>query len=237
MDLKKEAAREASTVIKKNTSIGLGDGATIRWLAGYLMDGISNGINVNLYTSSVQTQLFLQQSGIQVLDISLVDELDIYFDGCDQVDIQLNALKSGAGIHTTEKLFAAMAKRFIILADASKFVSKLDKKFPLVLEVLPQAIGFVMGEMRKKFPEIFLQIRLLETADKPILTRNGNLLVDCFFPEWPELGFLNKESKKIKGVVEISLFYRMANEAIIAGNSGIHRYIRRNGLVSLIDPA
>jgi ribose 5-phosphate isomerase A len=236
MDLKREAAREASTSIKKNTSIGLGDGATIRWLAGYLMDGIGNGINVSLYTSSIQTELFLQQSGARVLDISLVDELDIYFDGCDQVDIRLNALKSGAGIHTNEKLFAAMAKRFIILADASKFVSKLDKKFPLVLEVLPQAIGFVIGEMKRKFPATVLQIRVLETADKPILTRNGNLLVDCFFPEWPDLGFLNKESKKIKGVVEISLFYRMVNEAIIAGNSGIHRYVRKNGLVSLIDP-
>jgi ribose 5-phosphate isomerase A len=215
----------------------LGDGATIRWLAGYLMDEIGNGINVSLYTSSMQTQLFLNQSGMQALDISLVDELDIYFDGCDQVDIQLNALKSGAGIHTIEKLFAAMAKRFIILADSSKFVSRMDKKFPLALEILPQATGFVMAEMKRIFPETTLQTRMLENGEKPIITRNGNLLVDCFFPEWPELGFLNKESKKIKGVVEISLFYRMASEAIIAGNSGIHRYIRKNGLVSLIDPS
>ena len=69
MDLKKEAAAVAYTFIANNTSIGLGDGSTVRWLAGYLKDGIKTGLNVKVYTSSLQTQEFMQASGITVFDI------------------------------------------------------------------------------------------------------------------------------------------------------------------------
>jgi ribose 5-phosphate isomerase A len=234
-ELKKEAARVAYTLVTNKASLGLGDGVTIRCLASYIQNGINNGLNIKLYTSSVQTALFLQEAGIKVLDISLAENLDLYFDGCDQIDVHLNALKSGAGIHTNEKLLAAMAKKFIILADASKFVRKLDNKFPLVLEVLPQAIGFVQKEMEKIFSETSISIRTSDNSNKQVITRNGNYLIDCFFPEWSEPGFVQTQCKNIIGVVEISLFYKMVNEAIIAGNDEIIRYERKDNLVSIIN--
>jgi len=228
MDLKKEAARVAYTFITANTSVGLGDGTTVRWLADYLIDGINKGLKVRVYTSSLPTQDYLQSAGITVFDISGADTLDLYFDGCDQIDCKLNALKSGSGIHTFEKLLATMAKRFIIMADASKFVSKLENKFPLVLEVLPQASSFVLKEMQTLYPEASLSIRKSpDNPEKPVLTRNGNYLMDCRFLKWPELKVLQKQSKKIIGVVEISLFYKMVTEAIIAGKDGIIRYERK----------
>jgi ribose 5-phosphate isomerase A len=226
MDLKKEVARVACTLITSNTSVGLGDGSTVRLLASYLKDGIASGLNVQLYTSSIQTHQFLKQFGIETLDISLTDSLDLYFDGCDQIDADLNALKSGAGIHTNEKLLAAMAKRFIILGDASKFVPKLDNKFPLVLEVLPQAVCFVLRKIKSIISQAQLSVRISDHADKPVITKNGNYLIDCFFQEWPALEFIDSQCKNITGVVEISLFYKMAHEAIIAGNNGIHTYKR-----------
>ena len=236
MDLKKEAALVASAMVKKNLAVGLGDGASVRWLAGYLLERMGKGLNLSLYTSSVQTQLFLEQSGIKPADISRADRLDIYFDGCDQLDFQLNALKSGAGIHTNEKIFAAMARRFILLADDSKFVPRMNSKFPLALETLPQATGFVLSELKKRFRGASLQIRVAEPAGKPIITRNGNLLIDCFFRSWPEPVKINSESKKIPGVVEISLFYKMANEAIVAGETGVRRFIRKQGRVFTVNP-
>ena len=235
MELREEAARMAYTLIAKDTSVGLGDGVTIRFLASYLKAGIDNGLNVKLYTSSIQTQQFFQQLGIATLDLSLTGSLDLYFDGCDQIDEHLNVLKSGAGIHTQEKLLAAMATKFIILADASKFVSKLDSKFPLVLEVLPQATAFVQKEFKKSFSEAALNIRASDSAEKPVITRNGDYLIDCFFPIWPELERLHNLCKNITGVIEISLFYKMADEAIIAGDNGIKRYERKDGLVSIIN--
>jgi ribose 5-phosphate isomerase A len=233
MDPKKEAARVAYTLITNNTSVGLGDGSTIRFLASYLKDGIANGLDVKLYTSSLQTELFVREAGMTIHDIQVTDSLDLYFDGCDQIDEHLNALKSGAGIHTNEKLLASMATRFIILADASKFVSKLDHKFPLVLEVLPQATCFVFKKMRDTIAEAKFSLRKLDNAEKPVITRNGNYLIDCFFSEWPELEFVHRQCKNIAGVVEISLCYKMVNEAIIAGEFGIHRYLRENDSVSV----
>jgi ribose 5-phosphate isomerase A len=235
MDVKKEAARVACTLIDDNTLVGLGDGSTVRSLAEYLLERINAGLKVRLFTSSLQTQDFLRAAGNIVNDISHTDILDIYFDGCDQIDARLNALKSGSGIHTMEKLLASMAKKFVIIGDASKFVQKLDPAFPLVLEVLPPAIAFVQRIILSLYPECKLTIRKSPgQEDKPVLTRNGNLLLDCWFREWPEPEILQVQCKKITGVIEISLFYQMVDEAIIADKDGIKRYARKNDQILLL---
>jgi len=235
MDVKKEAARVACTLIDNNTSIGLGDGSTVRVLAEFLIERINAGLKVRLFTSSLQTRNFLLLAGVTVNDISSTDILDIYFDGCDQIDDRLNALKSGSGIHTMEKLLASMAKKFVIIGDASKFVQRLDPRFPLVLEILPPAITFVQRIILSLYPESTLTIRKsTDPEDKPVLTRNGNLLLDCWFREWPDLEMIQMQSKKITGVIEISLFYQMVNEAIIAGSDGVTRYTKGNDEVHLL---
>lgn len=215
--------------------MGLGDGSTVRLLAECLIDRMNAGLEIRLYTSSLQTLEFLQRRDVLVNDISGTDTLDIYFDGCDQIDGSLNALKSGSGIHTMEKLLASMAKKFVIIGDDSKFVQRLDPGFPLVMEVLPVAIAYVQRIMSSLYPESVLAIRILpDQEDEPVLTRNGNLLLDCWFHEWPELGVLQVQCKKITGIVEISLFYQMASGAIIAGENGISQYERRNGQIHLL---
>jgi len=229
MDFKKEVARVAYTLIKDNSSVGLGDGTTARYLASYVINGIGAGLTLKVYTSSLQTQDFLETAGIPVSDISSVATLDQYFDGCDQIDHQLNALKSGSGIHTMEKILASMAKKFIIMADATKYVAKLESKTPLVLEILPLAISFVHKELQTFYPEALLSLRKSpENKTDPVLTRNGNYLMDCLFPEWPEPGIIQNQCKNITGVVEISLFYDLVDEAIIVGDQGILRYERKN---------
>jgi len=235
MDIKKEAARFASNLVDENTSVGLGDGSTVRLLSEYLIERMNTGLEIRLYTSSQQTLEFLQRRDVFVNDISRTDVLDIYFDGCDQIDGRLNALKSGSGIHTMEKLLASMAKKFVIMGDASKFVQTLDPVFPLVLEVLPLASAFVQRIMLSLYPQCTLTIRKTPgPEDKPILTRNGNLLLDCRFREWPDLEMIQVQTKKITGVIEISLFYQMVNEAIIAGNDGVARYAKRNDQIHLL---
>jgi ribose 5-phosphate isomerase A len=235
MDFKKEAARIASTIVEDNTSVGLGDGTTVRLLAEFLIERINAGLEIRLYTSSLQTLEFLQRRDVSVNDISGTDTLDIYFDGCDQIDGNLNALKSGSGIHTMEKLLGSMAKKFVIIGDDSKFVQRLDPAFPLVLEVLPVAMAYVQRIMSSLYPVSVLAIRLLPDQEyEPVLTRNGNFLLDCHFQEWPELEDLQVQCKKITGIVEISLFYQLVNGAIIAGKDGISRYERRNGQIHLL---
>jgi len=236
MDLKKESARIAFSLIKNNSSVGLGDGSAFRSLAAYLAEGINSGLDLKLYTSSFTTERFLTEAGLTVSDLSHTDSLHQYFDGCDQVDFQLNALKSGSGIHTQEKLLASMADEFIILADESKFIGSFDPKFPLVLEVLPQACGYVMKAMKKMFPLSMQTLRTsAENANGPVLTRNGNHLLDCRFPEWPDPFLVQSQCRPVTGVVDISLFYQLASEAIIAGENGVNRYQKNQEGVHLIN--
>ena len=235
MDLKKEAARVAYTMISNNSSVGLGDGITIRWLADYIIEGIKNGLTIKLYTSSLQTSSHFQKAGITLSDIAEADNLDQYFDGCDQVDSQLNVFKSGAGIHTTEKLLASIADHFIILADASKFVLKLENKFPLVVEVLPQATLFFIKKMKSGFPGVSISIRNGDTMKSPVITRYGNYLLDCHFTDLPDLEFLQNYCKNTTGVVEISLFFKMATDAIIVDEERVRKFKRKNNQVVQTD--
>ncbi|WP_415161751.1 ribose-5-phosphate isomerase A [Parafilimonas sp.] len=113
-------------------------------------------------------------------DISTVSALDIYFDGCDQFDRNLNALKSGSGIHTTEKLLASMASQFVLVGDESKYIDTLQTKYPVVIEVIPDAVHFAQAQLHKMFPSGKTQVREGKT-------RYTNLLVDIWFDEFPEL--------------------------------------------------
>ncbi len=233
MDFKTEAARAAYALIQPGHSIGLGDGSTMLRLAGLIEEGIRNGLQVQLCTSSDKTRQFLAEAGVEVKPVADSDSLDLYFDGCDQIDHELNALKSGAGIHTSEKLVASMAKQFIILAEESKFISKLDVQFPLVIEVLPQAERFIYKALKRIFTDTVLSTRVAEDSNNPLLTLNGNHLVDCRFTEWPPLHYIQDRCKMLTGVVDISLFFQIVTNAIIAG-AEIRHYERKNGLVHAI---
>jgi len=128
-----------------------------------------------------------------------------------------------------------MAKHFIIMADETKYISEFDPKFPLVLEVLPEAWRFVMKELATVFPGASRSLRISSESPNTLLrTRNGNYLIDCWFLKWPDPEFVQMQTRQIVGVVEISLFYQMVNEAVIAGEGGIYRYQRKKDLVSLI---
>ena len=148
-------------------------------------------------------------------------EIDIYFDGCDQLDRQLNALKSGGGIHTQEKLLANMAKQFVLIGDEAKLVDSFDLKYPLVLEILPQSVSFVPFKIIQLFAGTRSVMRMNDKKDGPVITENGNYLVDVYFEKWPELSSINTNFKSVPGIVETSLFYQIANKAVIAGEKGV----------------
>ena len=217
MNLKKIAAEEAVKFIKNNTLVGLGDGTTMLYMVKVLAE--ANYTDLKLYTSSQNTKKILIENNFSVDEIKNKSSLDIYFDGCDQFDKNLNALKSGSGIHTTEKLFASMAKQFILVGDESKYAEALETKFPVVVEVIPAAVTYVQQAIKSLFPQTKIQIRTI--SEQPVITTYSNQLLDVWFTEFPELSALNFQLKNITGVLEISLFYNIATKAIIAGEQGI----------------
>ncbi len=221
MDPKKQAAQKAVNNINNQTTVGLGAGSTIAFMIEFLADELKNGLAVKLLTSSFTTHQLLVQNGFTVLAIADVAEIDIYFDGCDQFDKDLNALKSGGGIHTREKLLASMARQFILVSNEAKYAERLTTKFPLVIELLPESYRFVLASIQKLFPDVKLVLRKSDEKDGAAITDNGNYLLDLWFTSWPDLGLLNNQLKAITGVIETSLFYQLADKAIIAGGDGI----------------
>lgn len=221
MDFKKEAATNAVGLVKAGQVIGLGAGSTIAHMAALLAEQIKAGLQIQLLSSSFTTRQLLLQHGIAVLPVADVEKMDIYFDGCDQVDHDLQALKSGGGIHTREKLLAAMANQFMIAGDYSKYVDRFSTNCPLVIEFLPEALRYVPAQIEQLFPGTTTRLRMGNNRDGATITDNGNYLLDLLFNSWPDLHGLNSILKNITGVVETSLFYNLVTKVIVAGNEGV----------------
>ncbi|PWK66343.1 ribose-5-phosphate isomerase [Mucilaginibacter oryzae] len=220
-DHKLEAAKAASTLVCAGQTIGLGAGTTIAHLVNIIAQDKELAGSLIFTSSSFKTTQLLSRYGLRVQSPALLSHIDIYFDGCDQFDSELNALKSGGGIHTSEKVLASMASEFILLGDDTKFEPRLTAAYPLVLEILPQALQIVCDKLKALFPTALLNQRMSTQKDGALISDNGNMLVDVQFTELPAPENLNTLVKMIPGVVEHSLFYRLATQAIISGEPGI----------------
>ena len=161
-------------------------------------------------------------------EMGWADRVDLYFDGCDQFDRRLSALKSGGGVHTTEKVLASMADEFIIVGDYAKRVERLEPTYPLVLEVIPEALAFVSDRVKRFFNPVRSELRLSNKKDGAVITERGNFLIDCWFDPFPEPAVINDRIAGIPGVLEHSLFYNLAQRAIVAGPDGV-QYFTRSG--------
>jgi ribose 5-phosphate isomerase A len=221
IDHKREAAKGAMTLISAGQTIGLGGGKTIAYLAEMLAEDEQMLQSLTVTSSSFDTTMLLHEKGFSLVAPSLVSKLDIYFDGCDVFDGQLNALKSGGGIHVMEKLLAAAADKFVLLGDAGKFQTALNPKYPLAIEFLPQALGVVRRKIDLLFPGTQFIQRMSSEKTGAVVSDNGNMLADIHFDVFPDLAELDVRVKMIPGVVGHSLFYNMAHLAVISGDSGV----------------
>lgn len=227
MDLRKLAALEAVKYIKNNTTVGFGGGASIAYAIELLSERIKNeNLTIQIITSSLATREVCKKHNVVLNEEINQKPLDLYFDGCDQFDFELNALKSGAGIHTLEKICASLASEFILLGDNTKRTEKFDTKYPVVVDVLPSALFFVMNKITETISGANPKVRIGKSGDDSALTENGNILVDIWFDVFPEPKTLHQQLKAITGVVETSLFIGLAHKAIVASDKGIEIYIR-----------
>lgn len=215
-DLKKECAREALKYIKNDTVIGLGGGSTISYLIEYIKE--NKDLKVKIVTPSFKTKMLCIDNGLEVLHTCSVDKVSVAFDGCDEVDENLNALKSGGGIHTKEKLIASMAEDYILLVDKAKFSKALTFKHPVVVEVLPDALKYV----EKKIKEIGGSpvLRTSSAKDGGTVTENGNLLIDVSFSNVQDIKKLEEDLNSITGVIDISLFTKVVTKVLITDENG-----------------
>jgi ribose 5-phosphate isomerase A len=220
MEAKKRAAEGTIPFFKNKSLIGLGAGSTIAYVIEILNEH-KNEFHAKFISSSFNTLQLLKENEFDVAPLNSVAAIDIYVDGCDQVDRNLNALKSGGGIHTMEKLLASMAKEFIIVGDEGKYVDEFDSKFPVVIDILPEALHYILAKLPMLYPGVKTAIRLSDKKDGPVITGNGNYLVDIWFERWPEPEGLHLALKSITGIIETSLFLGLAHKAILGDKDDI----------------
>jgi ribose 5-phosphate isomerase A len=220
-DYKQAAAREAAKLIRPGDTVGLGAGSSMTHLIAAIKDDPETFRSLKTVTSSFNTRQRLLQEGFRVVESGWLSRVDWYFDGCDQFDRRLNALKSGGGVHAAEKILAAMADQFVLVGDSSKRVDRLDATYPLVVEVVPEALAYVSDRMQQFFNPSRSELRLSDKKDGAVITERGNFLIDNWFATFPEPAMLNERVIAIPGILEHSLFYNMAHRAVIAGPDGI----------------
>ncbi len=225
-DLKQQAAHEAAQLIRPGDTIGLGAGSTMAHLIASLKERPDLMHSLKTVTSSFATRQRLLQEGFVVVESGWISRVDWYFDGCDQFDRRLNALKSGGGVHAAEKVLAAMADQFVLVGDSSKRVERLNGVFPLVVEVIPEALAYVQDRLKRFFNPSRSELRLSDKKDGAVITERGNFLIDSWFEPFPEPAMLNERVIAIAGILEHSLFYNMAHRAVIAGADGIQQYTK-----------
>lgn len=199
-DKLKQAAAEAAVSfiiphLEKRSIIGIGTGSTVNYfidlLAKYKLD--FDGV----VASSELSASRLKQLGVAVYDLNSVTNLEFYIDGADEVNRYLEMIKGGGGALTREKIIAAVAKKFICIADETKLVSALGNH-PLPIEVIPMARSYVAREIVKLGGDPIYR--------EGFITDNGNVILDIHHLTMTNASELEERINNITGVVCNGLF-------------------------------
>ena len=223
---KKNAALEAVKHVKDGFVVGLGSGST----AAYAIKEIGRLIKqkkwhvLGVPTSHQAFQLAVD-CGIPITTLDEHPRLNLTIDGADQIDPDLNLIKGMGGALTREKIVASASKQNIIIADETKLAKKLGTKQPVPLEVLPLAAVLIQTRIKQLKGKPVL--RECEGKVGPVVTDNGNFILDVDFGPIPNPNELNKMLKLLPGVVETGLFIGTADIVYVGTTSHVHRFTRK----------
>ena len=213
MNGKVNASKLALELIRDGMTLGIGSGSTVEIFLNMLGERIKReGLIVYGIPSSYQAMHLAIKNGIKIADL-LEREPDICIDGADQVDSKLNCIKGGGAAMTREKILAFASKKVVIIVDESKLSEKINIKVPV--EVMPFAYGFVLRKLSE-----FCRPKLREGKGKvgPIITDNGNFILDCDFGVIENPEEIERKLKSIPGVIETGIFPSKLIDAVIVGN-------------------
>lgn len=214
--MKKKCALEALQFIQDGMIIGLGGGSTIAYLVAYLEE---SKLDVRVVTPSYQTAMLCIKHHVQVIPTWSVDEVDIAFDGCDEVDEDLNALKSGGAIHTKEKIIASMAKQYVLLVDESKVFTKLPFTHSVTIEIIPESMSYVKKQMEQLHGSVAM--RVSSVKDGYTISDHGNFIMDVHFHDVESCKQLDEEFRRIVGIVDTSLLVDLVSFVLCANEHGV----------------
>jgi ribose 5-phosphate isomerase A len=200
---KRAAGVAASEVVESGMIVGLGTGSTVAYAIRELGRRVrEEGLEILGVVTSYQSEMLAIEAGIPLTTLAQHPELDLAIDGADQIDSDLYAIKGGGAAHTREKIVSASAKRFLVVADESKISAQLDR--PVPVEVLPFAKELVMKKIKELGGEP--ELRLALRKDGPVITDNGNFILDSSFGVIKDPEGLSFQLSAIPGVIEHGIF-------------------------------
>src|SRR5207244_9797744 len=215
--LKRNAAEAALKYVKPGMVLGLGTGSTARHFLEGLSRLIGSGMEVKAVPTSFATAEAAKRLGIPLTSLEEHVRLDLCVDGADEVDPKLDLIKGLGGALFREKIVAAASRKFVVIVDDSKLVSRLGSKAPVPVEVHPFGWRFAADALETLGATVELRRKDGET----FRTDNGNRIVDARFRSLPSPGKTATQIMNIPGVVGHGLFLKIADTVLVGTEKGV----------------
>ena len=213
----------AQTYCFDGARLGLGSGTTSHYFVRALAELVHDGLQVVGVPTSNGTRDLALELGITLVDLDDVDRLDVCIDGPDEIDPDGAMIKGGGACLLWEKLVAKTSARMVVVADHSKAVSALGR-FPLPIEIVQFSHGTTTKAVRRlltdhSYPQD-IQIQRRERNGSPVITDNGNFIIDAQLDSARDIGDLTVSLNQIPGVVENGFFIDIADEVVFGWPDG-----------------
>jgi len=213
---KRAAGKSAAEAVEDGMVVGLGTGSTAAHAIRAIGDRVDAGLDVRGVPTSFQSRQVAREAEVPLADLDEVETVDLAIDGADQV-AGGDLVKGGGAAHAREKVVDAAAERFLVVADPSKETDVLDH--PVPVEVLPAARATVAAAVEERGGDP--ELRMAARKDGPVVTDNGNLVLDSEFGAIREPGGLAAALSELPGVVEHGLFVGLADEVHVGSDDGV----------------
>ena len=223
MEPKDQAGRKAAEYVKSGMVVGLGTGSSAEWAIRALAERVVEGQveNIQCIPTSTATRRLADELGLSIRGLEDVEWVDLTMDGADQVDDNLNLIKGAGGALLREKVLAFSSGEVIIVVDESKLSKHLGEGCPVPVEVIPFAEAVVSQALANLGAEVEPRM----DGDDPYLTDNENFILDCLYKEPFKPKHMEREIKRIPGVVESGLFVDMTDRIVVGQTSGAARVV------------
>ena len=218
-DQKRRAGERAATEVEGGDVIGLGTGSTAAHAIRAIGEAVESGLDVRGVPTSFDARRRAREAGVPVRSLDEIDGIDLAIDGADRIDRDRAAIKGGGAAHAREKVVDAAADRFVVVADPSKVVDTLSH--PIPLEVLPDARAAV--ERTVTALDGTPTLRRAEAKDGPVVTDNGNLILDCAFGPIDDPEGMARALSDVPGVLEHGLFVDLVDAVYVGTDGGVEQ--------------
>ncbi|MHA2182120.1 MAG: ribose 5-phosphate isomerase A [Promethearchaeota archaeon] len=216
--------------VKSGMILGIGSGSTVVYAVEKIAELNRNqDLNLKCIPTSFQSYQLIVENGLTLVSLDQYPELDLVIDGADEIDKNLNLIKGGGGCLVQEKIVASNSKKLVIVADFRKNSENLGENWNkgIPVEVIPISYVPIMKKLEKL--EGTPVLRMAQAKAGPIVSDNGNFIIDVDFGKIKDPEGINLKILTIPGVVDTGLFIGMASKAYIGLEDGsVKTIIKKN---------